>query len=85
MCRICIDNIDKREEKKMNNQRCIKELSEAELFAKWNNNEVELETLFTWGGRTHYLFNCPACGYSHLWISEEWGVVPNQPALGWQY
>jgi hypothetical protein len=68
----------------MNNQRCIKELSGDELFAKYDKGEVELREQFGFGGRILYYFYCPACRYEHCWISEKWGVFPSQPALGWQ-
>jgi hypothetical protein len=84
MCKISIDNLYMKEGKKMKWQKCIKELSEEELFARYDNNEVELDSQFNWGGRTHYWFYCPACQDYHLFIGREWGVVPNQPALGWQ-
>jgi len=39
---------------------------------------------FNHGGRTHYIVSCPIHG-EHKWVGKEWGVIPNQPALGWVY
>jgi hypothetical protein len=74
-----------KEEKKMNNQKCLKELSEKQLYELLDNEQLDSTFHQEVGGRLHLYFFCQVCQREHLWITADTGVVPNQPALGWQY
>jgi len=66
-------------------KRCLKQLSERELYELLDNEQLDSTAHLLIGGRMHLWFMCPVCRREHLWITADTGVVPNQPALGWQY
>jgi len=67
----------------MMKEKCLKNLSEKDVYEMIQDVDEKIVGQYECGGRTHYEFICPACGTVHVFAGIEHGVVPNQPALGW--
>jgi len=65
--------------------KCLKELNDKEVYEMIENVDERLVAQHEWGGRTHYYFMCDVCRKIHRYVGIEHRVVPNQPAIGWDY